>query len=158
MNSNRSPLYILAKCWHFLMTELWAFKWVTLVTPLCWWPFQCNKSVINISNLSPTLLSSIRHQHRCFILKWHNALYKWPMWCLVKWPQVKWSFYRFDKFQWTNKNTSTDVTIPKVQNARFLVIFDRSIKIDRYEDWPWRESSSQKVLFSYPGQIVNSFP
>ena len=33
---------------------------------LCWWFSQCIKSVITISNLSPTpLVSNIRHQHRC---------------------------------------------------------------------------------------------
>ena len=36
---------------------------------ICWWFFQCIKSVTNISNLSPThLVSNIRHQHRCNIL------------------------------------------------------------------------------------------
>ena len=33
---------------------------------LCWWFFQCIKSVTNILNLSPThLVSNIRHQHQC---------------------------------------------------------------------------------------------
>jgi len=54
-----------------------------MLATLCWWLFQCEKSVTNISNLSPTeIISNIRHQ---YLASYKDVDKKWMLVTLFWW-------------------------------------------------------------------------